>query len=168
MGIIRHLASASKGKGSRLWPSSLVGSTSFSLPFDQCTRQKQDVFFFSPVFFRVFEIFSTTTDQFVFPTFNMAGKTNKKDKKSGPRPSTSSQGKAPSRSFSQSQKFTYDSDSSVGFIEDEFDAYEPPKTRGSKGAKSSKKSSWTAQDFVKNPSNFPVKIKQEPVSPTKE
>ena len=102
------------------------------------------------------------------PTFTMAGKTNKKDKKSGLRPSTASQGKALSRSSSQSQKYTYDSDSSVGFIEDEFDSYDPPKTRGSKGAKSSKKPNWKAQDFAKNPINFPVKIKQEPVSPTKE
>ena len=88
---------------------------------------------------------------------------SKKNNKSG-QPSTASQGKPSSRSTA----FDGDSDSSVSFVEDVYDSYEPPKTRGSKGAKASKhKSGMKAQDFLKNPnSNFlAVKIKQEPVSP---
>ena len=98
---------------------------------------------------------------FVTQTFNMPK--SKKNNKSG-QPSTASQGKPSSRSTA----FDGDSDSSVSFVEDVYDSYEPPKTRGSKGAKASKhKTGMKAQDFLKNPnSNFlAVKIKQEPVSP---
>ena len=84
-------------------------------------------------------------------------------KKSGSDPSTASQGKK------ASVVSGYDSDSSVGFIEDEYDSYEPPSTRSGKGTKSSRRSGLRAQDFLKNPSSKNkikmVKIKQEPVSP---
>ena len=83
-------------------------------------------------------------------------------KKSGSDPSTASQGKK------ASVVSGYDSDSSVGFIEDEYDSYEPPSTRSGKGTKSSRRSGLRAQDFLKNPISKTkikmVKIKQEPIS----
>ena len=59
---------------------------------------------------------------------------NSKDNKSDQRSSTAPQGKAPSGSLgtSKTKTKTKDHDSSIDLIEDKFDSYEPPKTRGAK------------------------------------
>ena len=76
---------------------------------------------------------------------------NSKDNKSGQRSSTAPQGKAPSGSLgtSKTKTKTKDHDSSIDLIEDEFDSYEPPKTRGGKGVKARKQ--WSSQDFLRSP-----------------
>ena len=97
---------------------------------------------------------------------------NSKDNKSGQRSSTASQGKVPSSSSStsKSKSQSRDPDSSIDLIEDEFDSYEPPKSRGGKGAKTRKQ--WKSQDFLKSPetrskTKLKLQIKQEPISPVK-
>ena len=109
---------------------------------------------------------SPPSNIFVTPTLIKMPNGNKKDNKSGSNPSTASQGKK----FLKSAE--HDHDSSIDFIEDEFDAYEPPRTRGSKGTKASGKPNQRAHEFLKTPgpkskTNL-VKIKQEPISPVKQ
>ena len=145
--------------------SSLLGwATSLSRPLLPATWKQPDVRLFAPIL-QVSDC-EFTSPSFVLPTFNMKTNKNSKDNKSGQRSSTASQGKVPSNSFGTSKP--QDPDSSIDLIEDELDSYEPPKTRGSKGAKARKQ--WKSQDFLKSPetrSKTKLKIKQEPISPEK-
>ena len=65
----------------------------------------------------------------------------KGNRKSGGKPSTNHQGKATNFALNSAQAEGDDS-SSADFFDDDSDDFVPPKTRGAKGAKSTKKGGW--------------------------
>ena len=99
----------------------------------------------------------------------MPSSASKKGTKKSANASTASQGKPPQAASSLLPDYP---DSGEDFVEDEFDDYQPPRARGSRGKRTSSKNPLKVQDFVaRTPETRSkkktIKIKTEPVSPTK-
>ena len=178
-------ARASRVNGCLLWPSLRGQETSLSLSLYQNLSTSVHVHRFTVVNFRALTSISELGDNLLLsdlltvttqPTIQstMSASSSKGTKKSG-KPSTTSQGKKsnPKKLEREFVDLDKEHDSSDCYIEDEFDAWEPPRTRGDKGGRHSRRNNQKAQETnapeTRSKSKLSaVKIKTEPVSPQKQ